>query len=122
MGMYFDESKPIYQQLMTRLSSEIVRGERIAGKRLPSVREYALEAGVNVNTIQRVYRELESLDIVETKRGQGTFVTEDQVRLASLRENMKVNVVQEFIRNMQEMGYDMDGIINSIAEEGEGNR
>lgn len=121
MGMYFDESKPIYQQLMTRISREIVRGERTSGERLPSVREYALEAGVNVNTIQRVYRELESLDIVETKRGQGTFVTGDQARLASLRENMKVNVVQEFIRNMQEMGYNMDEMINSIAEEGEGN-
>ncbi len=38
----------------------------VLGDRLPSVREYAVEAGVNVNTVQRVYKELEAMNITET--------------------------------------------------------
>lgn len=119
MGIDFDENKPIYQQLMNRISGEIVRGERKTGGKLSSVRDYALEVGVNVNTIQRVYRELERQDIVKTKRGQGTFVTENQELLAALREKMKGEVVRHFIKDMKEMGYCVEEMINSVEKEGQ---
>lgn len=118
MGMEFDDTKPIYQQLVTRICSEIVRGKRPAGEKLPSVREYAVEAGVNANTIQRVYRELDVEKITNSKRGQGTFVTDDQERLLTLREVMKQKLVQQFIHEMQEMGYSYKEMMQEIEEQG----
>lgn len=122
MGMEFDDTKPIYQQLMNRICSEIIRGDRKSGEKLPSVREYAVEAGVNANTIQRVYRELERENIVESKRGQGTFITANNQRLLTLREDMKQEFIGQFIRNMQDMGYSLDEMVTGIEVEGRGRK
>lgn len=118
MAADFDANKPIYQQLMDRIISEIVRGDIKAGDKLTSVREYAIEVGVNVNTIQRVYRELEYLEIVTTRRGQGTFVTENKPLLHRLRENMKQKIIKQFIKEMKNMGYSLDDMIEGIKVEG----
>ncbi|PAM96697.1 GntR family transcriptional regulator, partial [Flavobacterium sp. IR1] len=72
----FHASKPIYIQLAERIQRQILRGELAPGDKLPSVREMGIQSSVNPNTVQRTYRELEGMNIVETKRGQGSFVTE----------------------------------------------
>ncbi|MDY0393125.1 GntR family transcriptional regulator [Virgibacillus halophilus] len=116
-GFDFNDTQPIYLQIMDRICAEIVRGKRSPADKLPAVREYALEAGVNVNTIQRVYRELESNGIAEMRRGQGTFVTSNEERLIQLREEMRKRYVADFFRQMTEMGFDRTEIIQSVEEE-----
>lgn len=118
MSNDFDANKPIYQQLMDRITSEIVRGDIKAGAKLTSVREYAIEVGVNANTIQRVYRELEYLEIVQSRRGQGTFVTENEYLLNQLREDMKHTLITQFINEMENMGYSLNDMIEGIKCEG----
>ncbi|RNF39210.1 GntR family transcriptional regulator [Planococcus salinus] len=117
MTLDFDKNKPIYQQLIDRLSGDIIRGTRKPGDKLPSVREYAVEAGVNANTIQRVYKEMESMGITETKRGQGSFVTEDQKRLEKLREDMKSTLVQSFITSLEAYGFSREEISELVRRE-----
>jgi len=117
MAADFDANKPIYQQLMDRIISEIVRGDIKVGDKLTSVREYAVEVGVNVNTIQRVYRELEYLEIVTTRRGQGTFVTENEPLLQQLREDMKQKIIKQFVEEMKNMGYSLNDMIEGIRVE-----
>ena len=53
MEWQFRNDSPIYTQLTQRLTQAIVAGEFRPGERLPSVRELAVEAGVNPNTVQR---------------------------------------------------------------------
>ncbi|MEK4762454.1 GntR family transcriptional regulator [Viridibacillus sp. FSL E2-0187] len=114
MSVDFLKDKPIYQQLVDRICGDIIRGSLKSGDRLPSVREYAVEAGVNANTMQRVYKELEQMDITETKRGQGTFVTENRERLAELREEMKLGLVESFIHNMESLGFTQKEMIEVL--------
>ncbi|WP_067726967.1 GntR family transcriptional regulator [Oceanobacillus damuensis] len=125
MSDIFQSSQPIYQQLAERMKRQIIRGELSPGDKLPSVRETGLEVNVNPNTVQRTYRELESMEIVETKRGQGTFVTENQSTLDSLREEMKTKAITEFVQGMQEMGYldeeIQSGLTKYLKEKGETN-
>ncbi|RWZ60579.1 GntR family transcriptional regulator [Halobacillus fulvus] len=116
MGVDFQPDKPIYQQLIDRLAGEIIRSIRKPGDKLPSVREYAVETGVNANTIQRVYREMEQMEIVQTKRGQGTFVTEENARLVSLREDMKQQYVEAFVKDMRELGFTTTEMIRGLEE------
>nr|WP_085505668.1 GntR family transcriptional regulator [Thalassobacillus devorans] len=115
MVMDFKPDKPIYQQLIDKVSSEIIRGERNAGDKLPSVREFAVETGVNANTMQRVYREMEQQGIVETKRGQGTFVTEDLERLQKLRTEMKQLYIEAFVQDMSELGFTLDEMVDGLV-------
>lgn len=105
MGEEFNLSKPIYLQLAERITYQIVRKELSAGDKLPSVRELAIQSGVNPNTVQRTYSELERMGIVETKRGQGTFITENESVLSNLRETLKNDQILHFVREMREMGF-----------------
>jgi GntR family transcriptional regulator len=112
----FDTTKPIYIQIMEKINKKIVRNEWKAGDKLPSVREMAVQTGVNPNTIQRTYSELERMGIVETRRGQGTFVTENVEVIERLREQLKRDIVADFIRNMTELGFTMNDMIASLKD------
>jgi GntR family transcriptional regulator len=112
----FDTTKPIYMQIMEKINKKIVRNEWKAGDKLPSVREMAVQTGVNPNTIQRTYSELERMGIVETRRGQGTFVTENVEAIEWLREQLKRDIVADFIRNMTELGFTMNDMIASLKD------
>lgn len=101
----FSGKSPIYDQIVQKLCNRIIRGEINPGDKLPSVRELAVEYGVNPNTAKRVYMELERLDISEVRRGQGTFVTEDRKRLEQLRRHLKNEKVKTFVLDMKEMGF-----------------
>ncbi|WAA09084.1 GntR family transcriptional regulator [Fervidibacillus albus] len=105
MNYTFHSQEPIYLQLAEMIKKKIIRRELEPGDKLPSVRDMAVTAGVNPNTVQRTYRELEGTKIVESKRGQGTFVTENEEILQSVREEMKEKEVSRFVYSMREMGY-----------------
>lgn len=119
MGIDFLPDKPIYQQLIDRIMGDILRGTLSAGQKLPSVRDYAVEAGVNANTMQRVYKELEQLEITETRRGQGSFVTEDEEKILALRNEMKVQLVTTFLQNVASFGFTTEEIVECLQERGD---
>lgn len=122
MTAKYDADKPIYLQIIDRISKEIVRGALKPGDKLPSVRDMAIQSGVNPNTIQRTYSEMERMEIVVTKRGQGTFVTEDEGMLVRLKKSMETRVVESFVQSMREIGASEKEILESVErflEEGE---
>jgi DNA-binding transcriptional regulator YhcF (GntR family) len=115
MADLFQSSQPIYLQLAERIKKQIIRGEILPGDKLPSVRETGIQVNVNPNTVQRTYRELEAMDIVESRRGQGTFVNEDTKILATIRKEMTVKMIDDFIGQMTEMGYSEEEIKQEFA-------
>lgn len=119
----FQASKPIYMQIVDKISHQVVRGEIKLGDKLPSVREMAIQTGVNPNTIQRTYSELERMAIVETRRGQGTFVTEANDVIVNLKERLQKEIIKEFVTNMSELGFSkedmMTGLRNYVEKEGQ---
>lgn len=117
MSEAFNNTQPIYLQILRRVCRQVVRGEIKAGDKLPSVREMALHSGVNPNTVQRVYSELERLEIAETRRGLGSFITENENRLRQLREDLKSEQIGSFIKDMREMGFSPDEIQEGVRKE-----
>jgi len=117
MSEAFNNTQPIYLQILRRVCRQVVRGEIKAGDKLPSVREMALHSGVNPNTVQRVYSELERLEIAETRRGLGSFITENENRLRQLREDLKSEQICSFIKDMREMGFSPDEIQEGVRKE-----
>ena len=118
MSIDFLPDKPIYQQLIDRIIGDIIRGNLMLGEKLPSVREYAVEAGVNANTMQRVYKELEQMEITETRRGQGSFVTENVERITALRNEMKEQLVTTFLQSVEAFGFTTDEMVKVLVERG----
>ena len=80
--MEFDANRPIWLQVMKALEMDVITGRRKPGAKLPGGRDLALNYGINPNTAARVYQELERANLCETRRGMGTFVTEDEAEAA----------------------------------------
>jgi GntR family transcriptional regulator len=112
----FTSTQPIYLQLVSRICKQIVRGEVSPGDKLPSVREMAIESGVNPNTVSRVYAELERMSVAEARRGQGTYVTESITRLNQLRAELRHEQIATFVSDMHEMGFTNDEVMAGLKE------
>lgn len=67
---------PIYLQLVRQVEDAMASGILGPGDRLPPVRELAVEAAINPNTVARAYRILEARGLLETRRGAGSFIRE----------------------------------------------
>lgn len=113
----FHHDRPIYKQIMEIIHGQICRGRLRPGEKLPSVREYAVEMGVNPNTVSRTYIELEREGIVLSKRGQGTFVTEDTAVIERLRQAIAEEKTREFIAMMNDAGITAEETISFIQKE-----
>ena len=87
-AVQFSASIPIYIQVMGDMKRDMVAGALPAGGRVDSVRALAARYGINLNTMQRACAELEREGLLVTRRGIGSFVTEDRERLEALREEM----------------------------------
>ncbi len=117
MQVNFDASKPIYEQIIDQVKKMIVRGELKPGGKLPSQRDMAKMIEVNPNTIQRAYREMEVLELVETRRGKGTFVKEDERMFVNIKNEMARDAASKFVQEMKSLGYTTEEILKWIKSE-----
>lgn len=114
MDWSFRNDQPIYSQLIQRLTEAIVSGVYAPGEKLPSVRELALEAGVNPNTVQRSLTELEREGLVFSQRTAGRFVTENENMIVNAKLRIANERVSEFLRSMKTLGCGRQEIISLI--------
>ena len=112
---------PIYAQLVFQIKLAIVSGEYLPGERLASVRELAMDAGVNPNTMQRALQELERDGMVYTQRTSGRFVTDDTKVIESAKKQLAEDQIKDFLEQMGRLGYPKEEILSllkaSIEEE-----
>lgn len=114
--MDFKTELPIYLQVMTHIKRDIITGVILPGEKLPSVRDLALQYTINPNTASRVYRELEAENICFTRRGMGTFVTEDTERINRMKRETAQELIQQFMEGMAHLGFTCDETINLIEK------
>lgn len=114
MPWEFDNSKPIYVQLVELLKFKIISGELSRGEKLSSVRELAEEAGVNPNTMQRALAELERQGMVYTQRTSGRFVTEDNEHITAVRSEYATMKIKELTSALLQLGYSKEDLLRVI--------
>lgn len=112
--MDFNNNIPIYLQVMHSIKEQITSGKLLPGDKLPSSREYSQQLGLNFNTVARVYKELEMENIVFTKRGLGTFITESTEKIEEIRFEMANELIDNFIKGMEKMGFSKKDMVNFI--------
>ena len=103
MKWSFANDLPIYTQLIEQIKVGIVTGAFPPGQRLPSVRDLAMEAGVNPNTMQRALAQLESEGLVYSQRTAGRFVTEDEARIGETKRDLAKKHVALFMEAMRSL-------------------
>ena len=115
--MIFDSMKPIWLQVATQLKRQIVTGQLPPRSKLPGGRDRAVQYGINPNTAARIYQEMEREGVCMTRRGLGTFVTEDEAMIRSMREEMAVQAVNRFLEEIAGLGLDRKDAVNLIRKE-----
>lgn len=114
--MEYSAGIPIYLQVIRNLQKKMIKGELKPGDKMPSNRELAVLYKVNQNTAARIYREMESEGYCYTKRGIGTFVSEEESMVENLKKEMAQEVLRNFMREMKDLGFQKNDIIDRITE------
>lgn len=116
MDFNFNDSIPIYIQLIDKFKIAIATGYFKTGEKLPSVRELSTKMKVNPNTIQRALNELENDKLIFTKRTSGKFVSDDDSSVDTLRKKIAYEKIDAFTNSMNELMYDKADILKMINE------
>lgn len=105
--MEFDVNRPIYLQIYDTICDQVLSGALVPDGRIPSVREYGAQLGVNPNTIMRTYEKLTTDGIIYNKRGLGFFISHDARE--KVLEYKKAEFVNETVpkirRQLQLLGF-----------------
>lgn len=116
--MNFNDNKPIYLQIADSLMDSIVRGELPDESRLPSVRDYAIEAGVNPNTVMRTFVWLQQQELIYMKRGIGYFVAPNAcARILQMRKEYFLDhEANYFFDRLSSFGISPEQLMNAYTD------
>jgi DNA-binding transcriptional regulator YhcF (GntR family) len=114
MEWNFKDGVPIYTQIIDEMTMRIASGAYEPGDKLPSVRDLAVDAGVNPNTMQRALAELERKGLVYSERTSGRFVTKEETVLSDLHEELAKKYFEEFTEKLRKIAMDDEAIKSSI--------
>lgn len=118
MGWQFHSREAVFVQISNRLRCEILNGTYRPNEQIPSVRQLAVDAAVNPNTMQKALACLEEEGLLYTKGTMGRFVTADISVLEKARARMKRETVLSLLSQAKSLGITVQDLIE-IAEEEE---
>ena len=110
----FNESMPIYLQLMEKIRYEIISGKLEPGSKIEAVRTLAAKFAVNPNTVQKALSELEEEELLYTQRTAGRYVTENTLIIESMRYKEAKRITDTFVSQMRSLGYDEEEILEFL--------
>lgn len=116
MAWSLDKGRPLTPQICEQVCLQIALGQIQPNERLYSVREAALEAGVNPNTVQRAFELLEQQNILYSVRGSGWYVAED---ISAATETLKAlwkEKTEAYFSTMQALGMTPQAIKDYVEE------
>jgi DNA-binding transcriptional regulator YhcF (GntR family) len=117
MSWNLSSDRPIFQQIIEHMELEIVQGVYKPGQKLPSVRELAMQATVNPNTMQRALSEMERMGLMHSERTSGRFITEDVGMIKELKKELAGSEITRFLEQMRRLGYSGEEMLEVLREE-----
>lgn len=111
--MEFSQPKGIYLQIADQIRDRILEGRLTAGERIPSIRELAIDLGVNPNTVTKSYQTLMEHRIINNQRGLGYFVDSDakQRILGDRRKEFVREELPRLFRTMRQLDIGIDELV-----------
>ena len=111
-----DKKKPICPQLCQQLCTSIAAGELDANARLMSVRDVAVAIGVNPNTVQRAFEQLEQQGVLYSQRGAGWFISPDTTAAKEMHRTLVQEKIKDFFEDMSALGLNTEQTKEFVKE------
>lgn len=119
MSWQFNNTEPVFLQIVHRLRNGILQGKYPPGEQFPTVRQLASEAGVNPNTMQKALTVLEEESLLCGKGTVGRFVTEDRSALSAAADVARRKAVRKWLSEASALGISAAQLIDYIQKEEE---
>lgn len=116
MGWIMSGDMPIYLQLIEEIKIRIIAGVYKSGEKMPTVRELALEASVNPNTMQKALSELERMGLIFSQRTNGRYVTDNVEQIELAKVDLSKMFTDEYLTMMRKLGMSDDEIIRTVEK------
>lgn len=107
---------PIWVQLKQRITYLIMSGSLQPGDQLPTVRELAIQLGINYHTVTKVYHDLEHSGLVEVQAGRGTSVVDLGESRFIAFENDAHMAAGEYADKLVQLGMAPQEAVQAIAD------
>jgi len=108
---------PIYRQITDGIRRGVAAGLLAPGERLPSVRDLAARLLVNPNTVAKVYRDLERDGLLDTRRGDGTYVSADAAAMAEAeRRRLLSDQLRAVARDVRAFGLSQEAALDLFRD------
>ena len=116
MAWKFTADRPVYIQIADKLRKLVLSGQYEAGGQIPTVRQLAVEAAVNPNTVQHAFTELEGEGLIISQGTLGRFVTEDQQIIDAVRKEMALKIAKDFAMEMEQLSMKPEAAMELVRE------
>lgn len=117
MAWNFSENSPVWLQIKTRIRNKIISGEYGPDEQIPTVRQLAVTAAVNPNTVQRALVMLEEDGLIYSNGTIGRFVTSNEEVLRAARTAAVKELVQDFVKKAEYISATREELIAMLKEE-----
>ncbi len=114
----FRSEIPITTQIVKQIQNRVLSGELKPGDQLPTVRQLATELRVNFNTVARAYRILDSMGLISTQQGRGTYIwsaAQAENRERERRQALE-QLTRHYLQDAMALGFSA-GQIRALLEE-----
>ena len=99
-----EDGVPIYLQIVRHLKAAVVAGTVADGEEMPSRRVLSARLGVNPNTVQKAYRQLEEEGLITSRAGAKSYVSAPPERAEALRRELPAWSAAAFVARMRALG------------------
>lgn len=114
--MDFSERIPIYIQVGDAIVKKIITGELKPGEKIPGIKDLAKIFKINANTVVKSLSEIEAEGIIETRRGLGTFIVDDELIIEETTNDYITERVNDVLKEFDSLGISKSRLIDYIKE------
>jgi DNA-binding transcriptional regulator YhcF (GntR family) len=113
----FNNRDPIYLQLIDYFREELVADGLVLGEELPSRRQIARQFGINPNTVQRAFSEMEEKNWIYTEPNRPSRVTQDPNVIKAIKQEFVETAVKNFVASIQTIDITYKEVTQLLADE-----
>ena len=105
---------PVFEQIVHQAEEYVRTGILKPGDKLPSIRELTSLIGVNPNTIQKAYNELDRRGVTVSVAGKGCFISKDISDVIKAAAVKRLPEFEKFAKELLDSGIDEEDLIKAI--------
>lgn len=115
--MHFNNRDPIYLQVIEYFRKQLVGDALVSGEELPSRRQIARQLGINPNTVQRAFSEMEDKKWIYTEPNRPSRVTQDPAIIQKIKHTYLKEAVKDFVSSIQTIDITYEEVSELIVNE-----